>query len=104
LPGLVARLHSREKGRLSQEAFLPLPAFSRRLAENVIKHLLALISGYLNAAPHFLAYELTQSDSAFLTRYTDLKNWMNNAIQTNKKDFPASKEWSDLMEEIAADP
>jgi predicted transcriptional regulator of viral defense system len=104
LPSLAARLNSRVKGGSGQEAFLPLPTFSRPLAEIVIKHLLALVSGYLNAAPFFLSYELAQSDSLFLARYENLKRWVTHAIQTNKADFPSSREWSELMEEIAQEP
>ncbi|NNM44261.1 MAG: hypothetical protein HKM07_07970 [Chlamydiae bacterium] len=104
LPSLVSRLNSHVKKTSNQEAFLPLPTFSKSLAEIVIKHLLALISGYLNAVSHFFSYELTESDSAFLATYENLKKWVNNFIQANKVNFPNSKEWSELMEEIAEEP
>ena len=104
LPHFVARLNFYAKGGSGQVSFLPLPTFSRPLAEVVIKHLLALVFGYLNAAPHFLSYELIQADDFFLARYESLKRWLDNTIQTNKVDFPDSKEWSELMEEIAVEP
>lgn len=104
LPSLAARLNSREKGGSSREPFLPLPTFSKPLAEIVIKHLLALVAGYLNGAQHFLTYELIEIDSSFSTRYENLKRWVDNAIQTNKASFPSSREWSELMEEIAKEP
>lgn len=77
--------------------------FCRHLAEIVIKHLLGLISGYLNAAPHFLTFEIKMNKQVN-ERYEKLKNWVNLTIRTNKENFPYSKEWSELMEEVASEP
>jgi Family of unknown function (DUF5677) len=103
LPSLASRLNSQRSVAEKPASFLPVPTFNRHLAEIVIKHLLGLISGYLNAAPHFLTSEITMNTQVN-ERYEKLKNWANLTIQTNKENFPYSKEWSELMEEVASEP
>jgi hypothetical protein len=103
LPSLATRLNSQLPLNEKQESFFSVPIFSRHLAEIVIKHLLALISGYLNNASHFLSDELN-SDPLFFDKYQKLKKWVNLVILKNKESFPNSQEWSEFMEEIAAEP
>lgn len=80
----------------------PIP-FNKHLAEIVIKHLLGIISGYLNAAPHFLTSEIT-ANKEINQKYENLKSLVNFTIQANKGNFPNSKEWGELMEVLASEP